>query len=162
MSVISTLLKRRGSHLCVALLLVALLVVPWNSASAQGGSVYGTVALPGGGAPPADTVVRLLKSDGSTFGQANVTSGAFNLSNVPNGNYIVRAVPPSLSAYTRSLPQPVSVINRCKASRGSPGWIVAAPTSITSCTFRFSLWLKVLSTARRVSKPTTSPPFTTG
>ena len=111
MSAISTLLKRQGRQLSAALLLVALLVVPWNSASAQGGSVYGTVALPGGGVPPVGTVVRLLKPDGATFGQANVSGGAFSFASVPNGNYLVRAVPPSLSTYTRSLPQPVSVIN---------------------------------------------------
>jgi len=107
-----SLSKRHRQWAVTLLALVVLLLVPWSSASAQGNAVYGTVAAPGGGLPPAGTVVRLLRLNGATFGQVDVEAdGSFQFAGVPSGNYLIRAVPPAGSPYTRSLPQWVSVIH---------------------------------------------------
>lgn len=98
-------------YAALAVLLAApLFSVP--SAQAQAGAISGTVTDPEGLLPPAGTVVRLLKPDHTTFGQANVDpgSGAFGFNAVPNGNYILRAIPPDGTPYTHSQPVPVSVL----------------------------------------------------
>lgn len=75
------------------------------------GLITGLVTEPGGGPPPAGTWVKLWRPDGSLAGQAAVdpASGAFSLGPAPNGNYILRAVPPELSPLTPSFPRPVHV-----------------------------------------------------
>jgi len=115
MSTPDRLLKQKGRAVILALALITLLVaslaVP-SGAKAQGGNITGTVTNPEGGLPPGDTIVRLLKPDCTVFGQANVdpADGSFNLGGIPNGNYILRAVPPESSDFTPSLPIPVSVL----------------------------------------------------
>lgn len=104
--------SRRGrlAPALTVLLLLALLVPP--GIEAQGVAISGLVTDPGGGLPPPGTLVRLLNPDQTTFGQAQVNpgDGSFSLGGVPNGNYLLRAVPPVASGLTHSLPVPVSVL----------------------------------------------------
>jgi hypothetical protein len=97
-----------------AAILATILVVSLASAHATAASITGTVELPGGGLlVPDGTLVWLLKPDQSVHGWAQVTTstGAFDLVNVPPGNYSIRARPPEASGYTPSLMQPVVVLN---------------------------------------------------
>ena len=83
-------------------------------AYAQGGTITGTVSSPGGWPLPAGTVVKLFEPGGwEVLGQANADrdTGAFSLGPVPNGLYVLRAMPPAGSGYTQSEPVPVSVFN---------------------------------------------------
>ena len=83
-------------------------------AHAQGGMVTGTVTSPGGWPLPAGTAVKLFKpGEWDVFGQANadVGTGDFSLGPVPNGVYVLKAVPPKGAGYTQSEPVPVSVFN---------------------------------------------------
>ncbi|HET90507.1 MAG TPA: carboxypeptidase regulatory-like domain-containing protein [Chloroflexi bacterium] len=97
--------------------LVAALVLLLTTASvalAQGGVISGTVTSPGGYPLPAGTVVKLFEPGAwDVLGQANVDldRGDFSLGPVPNGLYVVKAVPPSGSRYTQSQPVSVSVFN---------------------------------------------------
>jgi len=93
---------------------LVLLSATTSVAQAQGGAITGTVTSPGGYPLPAGTVVKLFEPNGwDVFGQANVnlSTGAFSLGPVPNGLYILKAVPPPSSGYTHSEPVPVSVFN---------------------------------------------------
>ncbi|MEE8390532.1 MAG: carboxypeptidase-like regulatory domain-containing protein [Anaerolineae bacterium] len=92
---------------------LALLLIIVGVAQAQGGAISGTVALPGGGSPPAGTVVKLFEpGEWDVLGQANVQpDDTFSLGPVPNGLYVIKAVPPIGSRYTQSEPVPVSVFN---------------------------------------------------
>jgi hypothetical protein len=97
---------------CVAAL--ALLLATADVAHAQGGAITGTVTSPGGWPLPSGTVVKLFEPGGwDAFGQANVDpdTGSFSLGPVPNGLYVLKAVPPARSGYTQSEPVPVSVFN---------------------------------------------------
>ncbi len=111
MPAIFQFLKRQSRWAILILGLVVLLAVP-SGAGAQSGSISGTVTDPEGGLLPSGTIVRLLKSDHTTLGQANVdlSDGSFNFGGVPNGNYVLRAVPPESSGFTPSLPIPVSML----------------------------------------------------
>ena len=83
-------------------------------AQAQGGTLTGTVTAPAGSLPPAGTVVKLFEPRGwDVFGQAQVddATGDFSLGPLPNGLYVLKAVPPTGSQYTQSAPLPVSVFN---------------------------------------------------
>jgi len=93
--------------------ILILLLCLIQMASAQGGSISGTVSTPDGGSIPPGTKVRLLRLDGSKSGEAMVdtTNGSYSFAMVPPGNYILRAVPPALSDYTPSLLTPVSVLH---------------------------------------------------
>jgi hypothetical protein len=91
---------------------LALLLTTVGVAQAQGGAITGTVTLPGGGAPPVGTVVKLFEpGEWDAFGQANVDggTGGFSLGPVSNGLYVIKAVPPTGSRYAQSEPVPVSV-----------------------------------------------------
>ncbi len=93
---------------------LTLLLTPMNVVQAQGGAITGTVTSPGGYPLPAGTVARLFEPSGwDVFGQANVdlNTGAFSIGPVPNGLYVLKAVPPTGSPYTQSEPVPVSVFN---------------------------------------------------
>jgi hypothetical protein len=93
---------------------LVLLLVPAGVAHAQGGTITGTVTSPGGFPLPAGTVVKLFEPGRwDVFGQANVNrdTGSFSLGPVPNGLYVLKAVPPIGSAYTESEPVSVSVFN---------------------------------------------------
>ena len=108
-------MERPQRRLVLILALVALLVQPLvapQDAAAQVGSITGTVTDPDGLAPPTGTVVRLLNPDHTTFGQTNVDprDGSFSFGAVPNGNYILRAIPPGNSRLTPSEPVSVSVL----------------------------------------------------
>ena len=87
---------------------------PAQGRRAQGGIVTGTVALPGGGSPPAGTVVKLFEPGGwDVLGQANVApDDTFSLGPVPNGLYVLKAEPPTGSGYAQSEPVSVSVLIR--------------------------------------------------
>ncbi|MFN2224660.1 MAG: collagen binding domain-containing protein, partial [Anaerolineae bacterium] len=119
----SQIAKRRelfpgGLAPVLAVLLILLPLVAPPALAVYGAGVGGVVAGPEGGLPPEGTVVRLLKLDGepglpgSVFGQVDVdpATGAFGFGAVPNGNYLLRAVPPEASDLTPSLPLPVSVL----------------------------------------------------
>ena len=93
---------------------LALLLATASVAYAQGGVITGTVTSPGGWPLPDGILVKVFSPGGwGVFGQANVDldTGAFSLGPVPNGLYILRAVPPAGSEYTQSEPVPVSVFN---------------------------------------------------
>jgi len=93
---------------------LALLLATANVVHAQGGAITGTVTSPGGWPLPSGTVVKLFEPGRwDAFGQANVdpNTGGFSLGPVPNGLYILKAVPPAASGYTQSEPIPVSVFN---------------------------------------------------
>ena len=147
MSTLSFLFERRTWPLLVlvALLTISLLLPP--GVAAQGTTISGRVVDPDGLLPPAGTVVRLLRADRSTFGKANVdpADGSFSLGGVPNGNYILRAVPPEPSAFTPSQPLPVSVlgvpldVGTLDLTRPSIVGTVYAPDGLTPA----SAWLHV-------------------
>lgn len=84
------------------------------SAAPDTGVISGAVASPGGYPLPSGTLVKLFEPGSDTVrGMAvpDVDDGAFTLPGVPNGLYVVKAVPPEISAYTQSEPRPVAVIN---------------------------------------------------
>lgn len=152
MTAVFHFLKRQSQRAVFALALIALLVVPLTApagADAQGGSITGVVTDPEGGLPPSGTVVRLFRPDHTTFGQANVDpgDGSFNLAGIPNGNYILRAVPPESSDLTRSLPVPVSMlglpvnVGTVELTHPSILGTVYAPDSVTPA----SAWVRVHS-----------------
>ncbi|MFQ5612520.1 MAG: carboxypeptidase-like regulatory domain-containing protein [Anaerolineae bacterium] len=104
-------LHRLGLTLLLAfgLILAAVAVV-----AAQGGTISGTVTSPNGYPLPGGTLVKLFEPDGETvFGQATPDSndGSFSLGPVPNGLYVLKAIPPAGSGLTQSLPKLTSVIN---------------------------------------------------
>ena len=113
---------------------LALLLATASVVYAQGGAITGTVASPGGWLLPIQreakrllpiqreakrplptgTVVKLFEPGRwDVFGQADVDvdTGTFSLGPVPNGLYVLKAVPPTGSGYTQSEPVPVSVFN---------------------------------------------------
>lgn len=110
--------RRRGPVCALAMLLVLLPLAATPALAVNRGSITGVVAGPGGQLPPAGTLVRLQQPDldpespGSVLGQATVdpATGAFDFGGVPNGNYLLRAIPPEATALTPSLPVPVSVL----------------------------------------------------
>jgi hypothetical protein len=80
----------------------------------NGGMISGVVTSPGGYPLPEGTLVRLSDPmNGNARGEAqpDLNTGAFSLGPVPNGMYLVRAVPPLASGYTPSQPKPVHVFN---------------------------------------------------
>ena len=81
---------------------------------AQGGMITGRVTSPGGYPLPAGTLVKLFEpGKWDVFGQAaaDVNDGTFSLGPVPNGLYVIKAVPPAGSAYTQSEIEMVSILN---------------------------------------------------
>ena len=104
--------RKRHIVLLTAVSLVLLSMV--GVAQAQGGQITGTVTSPGGYPLPTGTVVKLFEAGGgSLFGKANVNTGdgSFSLGPVPNGLYVLKAVPPASSGYTQSEPLSVSIFN---------------------------------------------------
>ncbi len=104
-------LKRHSRWAILALGLALLLAVP-RGAGAQAGGITGVVTDPDSGLPPSGTIVRLLKPDHTTFGQASTDpgDGSFSFGGVPNGNYILQAIPPESSGFTPSLPVDISML----------------------------------------------------
>ena len=93
---------------------LALLLTTAGVAKAQGGTINGTVTSPGGYPLPTGTKAKLFEpGHWDVLGQAvvDVNTGAFSLGPVPNGLYVVKAVPPAGSGYSHSEPVPVSVFN---------------------------------------------------
>ncbi|HEB64730.1 MAG TPA: carboxypeptidase regulatory-like domain-containing protein, partial [Chloroflexi bacterium] len=103
----------------MALLLLAAIFTWTQPAAAEpagtlGGMVSGTVTSPRGYPLPAGTVVRLFEpGSASAFGEAvpDLNDGTFLLGPVPNGLYVLKAVPPESSGLTQSEFVPVSVYN---------------------------------------------------
>ncbi len=103
----------------MALLLLAAVFTWTQPVAAQpagtlGGVVSGTVTSPHGYPLPAGTVVRLFEPGEETvFGEAvpALNDGTFALGPVPNGFYVLKAVPPESSGLTQSEFVPVSVYN---------------------------------------------------
>jgi len=103
------------------LALVLLAVALWGArpaaaeaAHALGGMVSGVVTAPGSTPLPVGTRVKLFDPSGQTLvGQAqpDLASGAFSLGPVSNGLYVIKAVPPTGSGLTQSLPHPFAVHN---------------------------------------------------
>ncbi len=82
-------------------------------AMTTGGAISGTVTSPDGYPLPSNTVVKLFAAGSDTLvgqGHANVTDGSFSIGPVPNGLYVLKAVPPVSSGLTQSEPVPVSVL----------------------------------------------------
>jgi hypothetical protein len=99
--------------LALSLALVGLLFIA-AMAQAQGGLITGTVVTPDGRPVPTGTLVKLFEpGEWDVFGQAQVDmgDGGFSLGPVPNGLYVIKAVPPTGSGYTQSVIQRVSVFN---------------------------------------------------
>ncbi len=95
---------------------ILLLAAGWSAlpAFAQGGAISGTVASPDGYPLPPGTVVKLFDpGEVNLFGQAapDLNDGTFSLGPVPNGLYLLKAVPPPGSALAQSFPKLVSVVN---------------------------------------------------
>ena len=93
---------------------LVLLLIAAGNAQACGGMVTGTVTSPGGYPLPTGTKAKLFEPGRwDVFGQADVDvdTGAFSLGPVPNGLYVLKAVPPVGSGYTHSEPVLVSVLN---------------------------------------------------
>ncbi|MEA3339621.1 MAG: carboxypeptidase-like regulatory domain-containing protein, partial [Chloroflexota bacterium] len=91
---------------------LALLSTTAGVAQACGGTITGTVTSPGGYSLPTGTRVKLYEPGRwDVFGQADVDDGAFSLGPVPNGLYVLKAVPPAGSGYAHSEPVLVSVFN---------------------------------------------------
>jgi hypothetical protein len=101
--------------LCVMLgLLVASQVTLAAPNQPLGGNITGFVSSPGGYPLPAGTLVKLFEPGADTVrGMAvpDLDDGQFLLPDVPNGLYVVKAVPLEASGYTQSEPASVSIIN---------------------------------------------------
>jgi hypothetical protein len=102
--------------LALSLVLVGLLVAGTaaRTAQAQGGMITGTVTSPGGYPLPDGTLVKLFEpGDWDVFGQAipDANDGSFSLGPVPNGLYVIKAVPPASSGYTQSEIKMLSILN---------------------------------------------------
>ena len=108
-----------GSTISLALLLFTLagtaaVAYAATLAPANGGMISGQVSSPGSYPLPAGTLVKLFDAgEESIHGTAlpDPVDGAFQLGPVPNGLYVIKAVPPAGSGYTQSLPRPVSIVN---------------------------------------------------
>ncbi len=82
-------------------------------AMATGGAISGAVTSPDGYPLPNNTVVKVFAAGSETLvGQAHadVSDGSFSIGPVPNGLYVLKAVPPVSSGLTQSEPVPVSVL----------------------------------------------------
>ncbi len=98
--------------LVVALMALGAAVLP---AQAQGGTIQGQVLSPDGYPLPAGTIVRLYDPTGQTVhaqAMPDRNTGRFSLGPVPNGLYLLRAVPPASSGLTPSLPKAVMMLNQ--------------------------------------------------
>ncbi|GAB4527771.1 MAG: hypothetical protein Fur0018_13560 [Anaerolineales bacterium] len=85
-----------------------------ETAQALGGMVNGVVTSPDGFPLSAGTHVKLFAPGSETLlGQAlpDLNTGAFSLGPVPNGLYVIKAVPPAASGLTQSLPHLLAVHN---------------------------------------------------
>ncbi|RMF41495.1 MAG: carboxypeptidase regulatory-like domain-containing protein, partial [Anaerolineae bacterium] len=83
-------------------------------ATTLGGMVTGRVTSPDGFPLPPGTRVKLFETGGDTLvGQAvpDLNTGTFSLGPVPNGLYVIKAVPPAVSGLTQSLPHPLPIHN---------------------------------------------------
>jgi hypothetical protein len=106
-------MKKTAKWLLLTVITVLLSSALAGSAQALGGMVTGTVTSPDGGLPPTGTRVKLFQPNGwDVFGQATVNpDGTFSLGPVPNGLYVLKAVPPTGSGHAQSEPVPISVLN---------------------------------------------------
>jgi hypothetical protein len=105
--------KWLAGALPLSLALIGLLVIV-AVAQAQGGMITGTVTSPGGYPLPAGTVVKLFEpgeQDLDGQAQADLNDGSFSLGPVPNGLYVLKAVPPAGSSLTQSEIHMVSILN---------------------------------------------------
>jgi len=83
-------------------------------ATTGGGIITGTVSTPDANPIPPGTVVRLYEPGSwDVKGWASVSAGdpSFSIGPVPNGLYVLKAIPPAGSPYTQSEPKTVSVFN---------------------------------------------------
>ncbi len=107
--------RRSSVALCIGLALaLALLFIAATQAQASGGIITGTVTTPDSGSIPPGTIVRLYEPGSwEVKGRANVDpgTGSFSLGPVPNGLYVLKAIPPAASNYTQSQPRTVSIFN---------------------------------------------------
>ncbi len=97
--------------MAVVLAAFGLFVLP---AYALSGTISGQVTSPGGYPLPAGTVVKLFTPGSeNVVGQASpaLNDGSYSFGPVPNGLYVLKAVPPAGSGLTQSLPRPVSVVS---------------------------------------------------
>jgi hypothetical protein len=110
---------RLGSVLSLVIFLLvlggpAMAAYAATAAPANGGMVNGWVTSPGGYPLPAGTLVKLFDANVETvrgLAAPDPADGSFHIGPVPNGLYVIKAVPPAGSAYTQSLPRPLSVVN---------------------------------------------------
>lgn len=81
---------------------------------ANGGIIRGQVTSPGGYPLPFGTMVKLFEPGTETIrgmAQPDRFTGLFQIGPVPNGMYVLKAVPTFESGYTQSLPVAVSIVN---------------------------------------------------
>ena len=90
---------------------IGLVLMAVGSVAASAGAIVGVVTAPDGGLPPVGTRVKLFEPGSwDVFGQVVVEAdGSFSLGPVPQGLYVIKAVPPVGSSYTQSELVPVSV-----------------------------------------------------
>ncbi len=94
--------------------LVSALPAAAQPASALGGMVSGTVTSPDGFPLPAGTRVKVFEPGAESVvaqAQPDLATGAFSIGPLPNGLYLLKAVPPESSGLTHSMPVPFSVLN---------------------------------------------------
>jgi len=83
-------------------------------AAPLGGSITGVVTSPNGYPLPVGTVVKLFQPGSDTVrgqAQVNLNTGEFQFASLPNGLYILKAVPPEVSGLTQSQPREALVMN---------------------------------------------------
>jgi len=94
--------------------LVSVVPAAAQPASVLGGMVSGTVTSPDGFPLPAGTRVKVFEPGAESVvaqAQPDLTTGAFSIGPLPNGLYVLKAVPPQSSGLTHSMPLPFSVLN---------------------------------------------------
>ncbi|GAB4401231.1 MAG: hypothetical protein OHK0052_24760 [Anaerolineales bacterium] len=85
-----------------------------TQAAPLGGSITGSVTSPNGYPLPIGTVVKLFDpGNDSVRGQAqvNLNTGDFEFATLPNGLYLLKAVPPEASGLTQSQPLTITILN---------------------------------------------------
>jgi hypothetical protein len=112
---------RKGSLWLSVLFIIMLVSGSLASASVSaatqlpnGGMIAGKVTSPAGYPLPAGALVKLFDPGGENVrGQAtpDLNDGSFQMGPVPNGLYVLKAIPPASGPFTQSLPRVVSVAN---------------------------------------------------
>lgn len=110
-------MKHKTLLLLNLLLVLALSLgtIPLTAQAAPlGGSITGVVTSPNGYPLPVGTRVKLFEPGRDTVraqAQVNLNTGEFEFSTLPNGLYLLKAVPPEVSGLTQSQPSEALVIN---------------------------------------------------